>query len=126
MSYIVEASTKGFVKAAAYDAHRPSYPPKAVGSLLQHLQVTGLKGARILDLGAGTGKFTEILTKQEENFQIFAVEPHDAMRQELCNKELPGVKVLKGDAKAIPIDNQVFDAVVAAQVRSCYFHQSVV
>lgn len=75
-SSIPSASTKGFQNASSYDKHRPSYPPEAVARLLKHLQVHGVKRARVVDLAAGTGKFTELLVGRDEDFEILAVEPH--------------------------------------------------
>lgn len=74
---IPSASTKGFQNASSYDKHRPSYPPEAVTRFLEHLQVNGVKRARIVDLAAGTGKFTELLVGRDEDFEILAVEPHN-------------------------------------------------
>ena len=45
--------------------------------LLEHLQVSGVKRARIIDLAAGTGKFTELLVGRSEDFEILAIEPHN-------------------------------------------------
>ena len=76
-SSIPGASTKGFENASSYDKHRPSYPPEAMTRFLKHLQVDGVKSARIVDLAAGTGKFTELLACRDEDFDILAVEPHN-------------------------------------------------
>ena len=122
MSRPPEASTKGFTDASAYDTHRPSYPTNALESLLQHLLVKDLRGARLLDLGAGTGKLTEILARRDEGFEITAVEPHDAMREELRKKGLRKVRVLEGAASKIPAEDEIFDAVIAAQVGHDYFN----
>ena len=46
---------------------------------LDHLQISGVKRARIVDLGAGSGKFTELLVGRDEDFDILAVEPHDGL-----------------------------------------------
>ena len=117
MTAISSASLYGFQDAASYDKHRPSYPSDAIDSLLKHLQVRGLKGACILDLAAGTGKFTELLADRIENYEIIAVEPHDDMREELQRKNLQGVKVLKGEAESLGgIGSQCMDAVIASQV----------
>ena len=118
-SSIPSASVKGFQDGSTYDQHRPSYPQEAVDSLLKHLQVAGLEGARIVDLAAGTGKFTELLANRHEWFDIIAVEPHDGMRVELEKKSLGGVRALKGEATNMRgVESQSIDAVVAAQVRS--------
>lgn len=118
-SSIPSASVKGFQDGSRYDQHRPSYPLEAVDSLLKHLQVADLKGARIVDLAAGTGKFTGLLANRQEGFEIIAVEPHDGMRVELEKKGLNGVRVLKGEASSMKgVESQSVDAVIAAQVSS--------
>ena len=118
-SSIPSASVKGFQDGSKYDQHRPSYPLEAVDSVLKHLQVADLNGARIVDLAAGTGKFTGLLANRQEGFEIIAVEPHDGMRVELEKKGLSGVKVLKGEATSMKgVESQSVDAVIAAQVRS--------
>jgi hypothetical protein len=57
-------ASKGFSDAAAYNAHRPSYPAEAVDKLLTHLGVAGRQNGRMIDLAAGSGKFTELLAKR--------------------------------------------------------------
>ena len=111
------AAAKGFQNGSRYDQYRPSYPAEAVDSLLTHLQVSGLKGARVVDLGAGTGIFTKLLADRDEAFDITAVEPHADMRAELSKKKLKGVRVLDGGASSMKgVESQSVDAVVAAQV----------
>ncbi|KAK3167943.1 hypothetical protein OEA41_004389 [Lepraria neglecta] len=116
-SSIPPAAAKGFQNGSRYDQARPSYPSEAVDSLLKHLQVDGLKGARIVDLGAGTGIFTKLLANRDEGFEIYAVEPHANMRAELEKKRLKGVKVMEGGASSMRgVESQCVDAVVAAQL----------
>ena len=116
-SGIAAAAQSGFAPAAAYDAHRPSYPEEAVEKLLQALEVSGVKRAKVADLGAGTGKFTEILTRRTEEYEIIAIEPHDGMRSELERKKLPSVRVVNGAAHNLSgIPDESFDALVASQV----------
>ncbi|KAL8693335.1 MAG: hypothetical protein Q9218_001814 [Villophora microphyllina] len=110
------AADKGFAGASSYDTHRPSYPDAAVEDLLKKLQVKDLKRARIVDLGAGTGKFTELLAERDEAYQIIAVEPHAEMRKECEGKALKGVKVFEGNAGNMPVESQSVDAVIVAQV----------
>lgn len=106
----------GFQKGKAYDQNRPSYPPEVVDKLLTALHIEGVAGAQVLDLAAGTGKFTELLAKRDEQFQITAVEPHDDMRNELEKKHLSNVNVLNGLATKIPLPDEGVDAVIIAQV----------
>ena len=113
---IPDVSTLGFAKASLYNTHRPSYPLEAVDSLLSNLHVAGLKEAKIVDLAAGTGKFTELLATRAEDYDITAIEPHDEMRTELEGKRLGNVVVKKGEATKMPVESQSVDAVIVAQV----------
>ena len=108
--------TQNFGPAHIYDLHRPSYPPEAVSKLLTALEVDHYHGARILDLGAGTGKFTELLAARGEEYEIVAVEPRQEMRRELEKKRLRGVTVVEGNAFDIPVEEGSVDAVIASQV----------
>ncbi|KAK2812345.1 hypothetical protein FQN50_001344 [Emmonsiellopsis sp. PD_5] len=112
---IAPAAQSGFSNASSYDQHRPSYPPLAVSQLLSHLNVAGKKGAKIIDLAAGTGKFTESLAAREEGYEIFAVEPHDDMRGQLEGKKLANVVTVRGHAGDIPVEGGSVDGVVVAQ-----------
>ena len=107
----------GFADGANYDQHRPSFPEESVDTLLKAVRVGGVIGAKIIDVGAGTGKFTEILARRHENFQIVAVEPHEGMRSVLQAKDLKNVNVMEGLSNRIPVEDQSFDAVIVAQVR---------
>ena len=127
-STISSVAREGFSNASSYDQHRPSYAPEVVQQLLKHLQVDGLTAARVVDLAAGTGKFTELLAARKEGYEILAVEPQADMRKELAKKDLKGVKIMDGNAANMPIESQSVDAVVAAQVRlfcCCYESQRV-
>lgn len=107
----------GFSKSSLYDQHRPSYPANAVDMLLDAVRVAGIPGASIVDLGAGTGKFTELLAKRHERYDILAIEPHEQMRKELERKALDNVTVKDGLSTSIPVADETVDAVIAAQVR---------
>ena len=107
----------GFAKSAAYDTHRPTYSASIVQLLLENVGVAGKKRARIVDLAAGTGKFTEALAAREEEFEIIAVEPHSDMRHVLAGKKLPRVKVVEGTGEKMEsVEDGSVDAVVVAQV----------
>ncbi|KAA6415365.1 MAG: S-adenosyl-L-methionine-dependent methyltransferase [Lasallia pustulata] len=112
---IASAAQDGFTNASSYDQHRPSYPPEVVVELLKQLQVDGVTAARIADLAAGTGKFTQLLAAREEDYEILAIEPQADMRRELAKKDLKGVTVLEGDAVNMPVESQSIDAVITAQ-----------
>lgn len=106
----------GFSKGQQYDQHRATYAADAVEILLQNLQVSGKKNARVLDLAAGTGKLTAALSARDEGVQIVAVEPLESMRSVLEDKSLPNVEVKDGHAESIPVEDGSIDAVVVAQV----------
>lgn len=110
-----QAAEKGFTDAAAYDAHRPSYPAGATDRFLARLDLKGLAGASVIDLAAGTGKLTEVLAARPESFSVLAVEPHAGMRAELERKALARVDARDGFAEKIPASDGWADAVVVAQ-----------
>jgi SAM-dependent methyltransferase len=99
----------GFARAAeAYALARPSYPREAVEILRRELKLGS--GSAVLDLAAGTGKLTELLTGFA---RVVAVEPIAEMRDELAS--LPFVEARAGRAEAIPLEDAAVDAVLVAQ-----------
>ena len=66
----------------------------------------------MLDLAAGTGKFTRQLLPSGAD--LVAVEPVAGMRRKLA-ETVPGVPALEGTAEALPLGNASLDAVVCAQ-----------
>jgi SAM-dependent methyltransferase len=104
-------AAQGFGSAAdAYDRGRPDYPAEAIACLIDQLHIT--PAATVVDLGAGTGKLTELLVPS--GARIIAIEPVAAMRRKLVER-LPHVTALEGTAEAIPLPDASADAVVAAQ-----------
>ncbi|WP_369382233.1 class I SAM-dependent methyltransferase [Streptomyces sp. cg36] len=97
--------------AAQYAANRPSYPP---GVLLAVEEVLGrhLKGARVADVGAGTGIGTALL--RERGADVVAVEPGDGMIAEF-RRALPDVPVVRGDGNALPLADLSCDLITYAQ-----------
>jgi SAM-dependent methyltransferase len=91
--------------AAAYAEHRPDYAQAAVRWALERAP-----GARVLDLGAGTGKLTATLVALGTD--VIAVEPDAAMLSEL-RRALPSLRALPGRAEAIPLPDASVDAVLA-------------
>ena len=52
-------SAEGFsLQVNDYEAGRPSYPPESVDHVLKALLTDGKQTKALLDVGAGTGKFT--------------------------------------------------------------------
>lgn len=107
-----EAASAGFGRGARdYEAGRPSYPARAVEHVVGELAIG--PASRVVDLGAGTGKFTRLLVPT--GARIVAVEPVAEMR-EVFREVVPGVEVVDGTGEAVPVDDAFADAVTAAQV----------
>lgn len=108
---IHDAAQRGYTNASdSYQRGRPEYPQALAAWLGATLGVRA--GARVVDLGAGTGKFTQLLART--GAAVTAVEPVDAMRERL-SQSLPGVRALAGTAEALPLADGEADALVCAQ-----------
>ncbi|WP_405686854.1 class I SAM-dependent methyltransferase [Streptomyces sp. NBC_00057] len=66
--------------AAQYAAARPGYPP-ALFDTVEELAGRPLRGARTIDVGAGTGISTRLL--HDRGARVTAVEPGPGMAEEL-------------------------------------------
>lgn len=108
---IHDAALQGYANAPdSYQRGRPEYP-QALGIWLS--DVLGVReGVRVVDLGAGTGKFTKLLMRT--GAVVTAVEPVDAMRARL-SESLPGVQALAGTAEAMPLADGNADVLICAQ-----------
>jgi SAM-dependent methyltransferase len=89
--------------AEEYDLYRPA-PPATVATVLGDL-----RGRDLLEVGAGTGKWTRLLLELGANVTV--VEPDDDMRAVLVRRS-PEVQTLKGAAEALPLEDATFDAVL--------------
>ena len=103
-------STRGFGDGSTYERGRPGYPDEALALFARSFGLEA--GKRVIDLGAGTGKFTRQLASF--GVEILAVEPSPSMRAEL-ERTVPGVDLADGSAEAIPADDASVDAVFVAQ-----------
>ena len=111
MAQIHHAAAQGFAAGAAnYVAGRPEYPPAIETWLNQELGLDSSK--TVLDLGAGTGKFSRSLLAT--GAKVIAVEPVPAMLEQLV-RQYPEVDPRSGTAEAIPLPHASVDAVVCAQ-----------
>ncbi|MGJ7551036.1 class I SAM-dependent methyltransferase [Pseudomonas alloputida] len=111
MPPVHDAAQTGYSRQAqTYTQGRPTYPEALSTWLQQRLMINGQ--TRVVDLGAGTGKFTHLLLPLTD--RLTAVEPVDAMRQEFA-KCVPGIEVLAGTAQAIPLHAASADVVLCAQ-----------
>lgn len=106
-----EAAAAGFERGARdYEAGRPGYPGDAVDFIVGELSIG--PGTRVVDLGAGTGKFTRLLVPTGAD--ILAVEPVAGMR-DVFAEAVPGVPVVDGTGEDLPVDDGSVDVLTAAQ-----------
>jgi SAM-dependent methyltransferase len=96
--------------AADYERHRPGYPDEAVRWGAEQLGLD--PGARILDIGAGTGKLTRRLVAL--GFDVVAVEPGAPMLDQL-KTAVPEAEALEAAAESIPLRDETVDAAFAGQ-----------
>jgi SAM-dependent methyltransferase len=98
---------RSFDRAAEqYERTRPDYPP----AVLEALPLG--EDAEVLDLGAGTGKLTRVLTQRYR--RVVAVEPLDGMRA-ILERVVPAAESRAGNAEAIPLPDASVDGVFAGQ-----------
>lgn len=108
---IHEKAAVGFDRAGdSYERGRPEYPKESVEFLVNNLQIN--KSSIVVDLGAGTGKFTKLILPYSDN--VVAVEPVEGMRNKFASL-FPDIGILNGTAEKIPLEDKSADVVVVAQ-----------
>lgn len=111
MTGVHTSAQQGFsTQAVTYAQGRPDYPRQLTGWLADALQISAQ--STVIDLGAGTGKFTRLLSSLAPT--LIAVEPVAAMGAQLA-KLLPDVRLVDGTAESIPLATASADALVCAQ-----------
>jgi SAM-dependent methyltransferase len=111
MSTVHQSAAKGYQSAAdKYQRGRPDYAPQVFTWLRDKLGAE--PNSIVVDLGAGTGKFTKRICDISEH--VIAVDPVDAMREKLA-ADLPQVEVIKGTADKMPLDDDSVDILVCSQ-----------
>lgn len=89
-----------------YDRYRPGFPEAALDLIVGEPVETAL------DLGAGTGKLTELLVHRAR--EVTAVDPSESMLAEL-HRKLPAVRTMVAPAEQIPLPEDSQDVVTVAQ-----------
>ncbi len=102
-------AARGFESAAeGYDRARPEYPRAAVDAAFSALRLP--PGGRLVDLGAGTGKFARLAAARGAT--VLAIDLADAMIRRACGVE--GIHPVRAAAEAIPARDGSFDGAAAA------------
>jgi SAM-dependent methyltransferase len=91
--------------AEEYDRWRPSYPTAAVDWLAPAAP------ARVADVGAGTGKLTELLLAR--GLEVESVEPDERMLAVLARNN-PAARLHRSTSAQIPVEDGALDAVLVA------------
>jgi len=96
-----------------YARYRPGYPPQAIDLLRERCGLG--PGARVADLGSGTGILTELLLAS--GAEVFAVEPNDGMRAaaEAQLGHYPRFYSVKGTAESTTLAAASVELLVAGQ-----------
>lgn len=97
--------------AGLYDAARPGYPEEMFDRL-EELTGFPLRGARVLDVGAGTGISTRALARR--GARPIAVEPTEGMAARL-HAVSPEIPLVRGDGHRLPFAPGSADLVSYAQ-----------
>jgi SAM-dependent methyltransferase len=81
--------------AELYDRARPSYPPEAIDALLDYGVLT--PGDPVIDVGAGTGKATELLAQR--GLRVLGLEPSAEMAAVARRRcaAYPGVQIVEAE-----------------------------
>jgi SAM-dependent methyltransferase len=109
--HIHHSAAAGYKTGAdTYVRGRPDYPPQVADWLTGVLGLN--KDTAVIDLGAGTGKFTARLVAT--GAQVIAVEPVAQMLEKL-SQAFPQVLAVNGTATDLPLPDASVDVVVCAQ-----------
>jgi SAM-dependent methyltransferase len=99
--------------AELYDRHRPTYPAALVEDLLA--EAGPAPGDRLLEVGAGTGKATELFAAR--GAAVLAVEPSEEMAAVARRRcaAYPGVEIVESDFERLELDGEDFPLLYSAQ-----------
>ena len=98
-------ASMAFEASATYEQVRPSYSVESVKFFLEKLSILEQQRAQplsVLELGAGTGKFTRVMVEVLKGIdaRVIASDPTNAMVQEF-QRVLPNVELLQCFAENI-------------------------
>jgi len=104
-----------FTNGAAYEEFMGPWSRKAGAVFLDWLAMPA--GLSWLDIGCGTGLFTEMLLDRTAPAKVTAIDPAPAQVAHARSKPVAGrVEFHVGDSQALPFATDMFDAVSSALV----------
>ena len=108
---------------AFFDAHASSdeydvFTPEASARLIStFVRITGLpRGARVADLGCGSGVFTELLRRAGYASVGLDISPKLVA---LGRSKYPGLDLMEGDAENLPFGTESFDGMLLSGLSPC-------
>lgn len=104
-----------FTQVAKHYHNRPAYSPMLLEKLIACIndEQKNLKDLQIVEVGAGTGKLTKMLS--EFGMQVLAVEPNDEMREEgIAYTKDTNIKWQKGSGEETGVQSGIADWVIMA------------
>ncbi|CAC5417164.1 unnamed protein product [Mytilus coruscus] len=116
-SSLADSVQKGFTDGSNYDAYRPNYTDEATNEVKRMLYSDFQydSSMTVLELGAGTGKFTQKITaKLNETVTYIATEPMSDFLK-ILKKNCPKVETRQCATENLPIDDGSIKCIVAAQ-----------
>ncbi|HZQ14669.1 MAG TPA: class I SAM-dependent methyltransferase [Pseudolabrys sp.] len=96
-----------FAEADDYDVFQPSAKERIIDAFVR---LSGLgPGARVIDVGCGSGAFTEVLSRR--GFQASGLDISSKLIA-LAKRKFPAIDFYEGDAERLPFDAGRFDGVL--------------
>ena len=103
-----------FDRHAAADDYNVFTPASNARLIDRFARVTGLKpGARVADLGCGSGVFSDLL--QQAGFKVVGVDISPKLIA-IGKLKYPGIELLEGDIEHLPFANEMLDGVLLSGV----------
>ncbi|XP_071135344.1 uncharacterized protein [Mytilus edulis] len=116
-SSLADSVQKGFTDGSNYDAYRPNYTDETTNEVKRMLYSGSQNDSSmtVLELGAGTGKFTQKITsKLSDTVTYIATEPMSDFLK-ILKYNCPEVETKQCATENLPIDDGSIKGIVAAQ-----------
>lgn len=112
--YKHEASRHGVSEASTmWDKTTRQRELDAIQRLLRHVSGSNLASTKLLEIGAGNGVLMDHLSREVPELNPVALEFSPDMFAVAQTRQLPRVKWVQGDVRAMPFDDRAFDVVVS-------------